>query len=116
MEESLTAAEPATPASSASRARLAWREWRRTPPVLGGVLIVTGGAEILSTAVVSLGPTLRVGLGGVDGFVGIIIAFLLAGWGLLLWFSPAPRLFYSIVAMVLALASFNTLNYGGFFI
>lgn len=116
MEASLTAAEPATPAGSAKRARLAWREWRRTRPFWGGLLITTGGIEILSTAVVSLGPTLRVGLGGVDGFVGIVIAFVLAVCGLLLWFSPAQRPFYSIVAMVLALASFNTLNYGGFFI
>jgi hypothetical protein len=77
---------------------------------------VLGGAEILSTSVISLGPTFRVGLGGVDGFLGTVIAFVLALCGLLLWFSPGQRVFYSIVAVVLALATFNTINYGGFFI
>jgi hypothetical protein len=98
------------------RARLAFRQWRRTRPFWGGLLIVAGGGEILSTTVLSIGPTLRVGLGGVNGFVGTMIAFVLALCGLLLWFSPAQRVFYSIVAIVLALASFNTINYGGFFI
>jgi hypothetical protein len=98
------------------RAWLAFRQWRRTRPFWGGLLIVAGGGEILSTTVVSLGPTLRVGLGGVNGFVGTMIAFVLALCGLLLWFSPAQRVFYSIVAIVLALATFNTINYGGFFI
>jgi Family of unknown function (DUF6114) len=119
----VTAANPVSaPAGKSGRSgrvrrtRLAFRQWRRTRPFWGGLLIVLGGGEILSTTVVSLGPTLRVGLGGVNGFVGTMIAFVLALCGLLLWFSPAQRVFYSIVAIVLALATFNTINYGGFFI
>ena len=115
----MTTADPVTPAGGARRAhraRMAWRDWRRTRPFWGGLLIVLGGGEILSTSVVSLGPTFRAGLGGVDGFLGTVIAFVLALCGLLLWFSPAQRVFYSIVAVVLALATFNTINYGGFFI
>jgi hypothetical protein len=115
----VTTADPGTPAGSAERtqrARQAWRAWRRTRPFWGGLLIVLGGAEILSTTVLSLGPVFRVGLGGVNGFVGTVIAFVLALCGLLLWFSPAQRVFYSIVAVILALATFNTINYGGFFI
>ncbi len=112
----MTTADPGTPTGGAGRAGTAWRDWRRTRPFWGGLLIVLGGAEILSTSVISLGPTFRVGLGGVDGFFGTVIAFVLALCGLLLWFSPAQRVFYSIVAVVLALATFNTINYGGFFI
>jgi Family of unknown function (DUF6114) len=115
----VTTADPAASAGGAQRTRrvrAAWRDWRRSRPFWGGLLIVLGGAEILSTSVVSLGPTFRVGLGGVDGFLGTVIAFVLALCGLLLWFSPAQRVFYSIVAVVLALATFNTINYGGFFI
>ena len=124
----MTTADPVTPAGGAKRAerakraqrarraRQAWRGWRRTRPFWGGLLIVLGGAEILSTTVLSLGPTFRVGLGGVNAFVGTVIAFVLALCGLLLWFSPAQRVFYSIVAVILALATFNTINYGGFFI
>jgi Family of unknown function (DUF6114) len=112
----VTTADPVTPTGGTRRARTAWRNWRRSRPFWGGLLIVLGGGEILSTSVVSLGPTFRVGLGGVDGFLGTVIAFVLALCGLLLWFSPAQRVFYSIVAVVLALATFNTINYGGFFI
>jgi uncharacterized protein DUF6114 len=113
----LTAAHPMTGDNGRrSSRRLAWRGWRRTRPFWGGLLILLAGAEIISTTLVSLGPTFRVGLGGVNGFFGTVIALLLALCGLLLWFSPAQRLFYSIVAVVLALATFNTINYGGFFI
>jgi hypothetical protein len=58
----------------------------------------------------------RVGLGGVNGFVGTLIAFVLMLCGLLLWFTPQQRVFYAIVSVLLALATFNTINYGGFFI
>ena len=95
---------------------IAFREWRRTRPFWGGLLIVCGAGEILSTTVVSLGPTFRVGLGGVNAFVGVIITAVLGLCGLLLWFSPGQRTFYSIVAVILALATFNTINYGGFFL
>ncbi len=107
---------PARTGTGLRRARLAFRAWRRTRPFWGGLLVLLGGLEILSTTVVSLGPTLRVGLGGVDGFLGTLIAAVLALCGLLLWFTPAQRVFYSIVAVLLALATFNTINYGGFFI
>jgi Family of unknown function (DUF6114) len=116
----LTAADstsaPADNAKHLRQARLFFREWRRTRPFWGGLLITLGGVEILSTTVLSLGPTFRVGLGGVNAFLGTVIAFVLTLCGLLLWFSPAQRVFYSIVAVVLALATFNTINYGGFFI
>ena len=95
---------------------IAFRAWRRTRPFWGGLLVVLGAAEILSTTVLSLGPTFRVGLGGVNAFVGVIVTVVLGVCGLLLWFSPAQRVFYSIVSVILALATFNTINYGGFFL
>lgn len=96
------------------RARRGWRDWRRTRPFWGGLLVVAGGAEIIATTLVSLGVTLRVGLGGVGGLLGTVIALVLVLCGILLWLSPAQRAFYSIVAVVLALATFNTINLGGF--
>ncbi len=98
------------------RAWRSWRNWRRSRPFWGGLLIIAGGAEILSTSVVSLGVALRAGLGGLGGFPGTVIALVLVLSGVLLWFSPAQRVFYSIVAVVLAIATFNTINYGGFLI
>lgn len=100
----------------AGRARRRWRDWRRSRPFWGGLLVVAGGAEIIATTLVSLGVTLRVGLGGVGGLLGTIIALVLVLCGVLLWLSPAQRAFYSIVAVVLALATFNTINLGGFLI
>lgn len=94
----------------------AWRRWRRTRPFWGGLLVTLAGGEILSTAILSLGVTLRVGIGGLGSFAGAVIAVVLLISGLLLWFNPAQRVFYSIVAVVLALATFNMINYGGFFI
>ncbi len=72
------------------RARRGWRNWRRTRPFWGGLLVVAGG------------------------LLGTVIALVLVLCGILLWLSPAQRAFYSIVAVVLALATFNTINLGGF--
>jgi uncharacterized protein DUF6114 len=98
------------------RARRGWRSWRRSRPFWGGLLVVAGGAEIISTTLVSLSVTLRVGLGGVGGLLGTVIALVLVLCGVLLWLSAAQRAFYSIVAVVLALATFNTINLGGFLV
>jgi uncharacterized protein DUF6114 len=106
--------EPAGRAGRLARARRSWRDWRRTRPFWGGLLVAAGGGEIIATTLVSLGVTLRVGLGGVGGLLGTVIALVLVLCGILLWLSPAQRAFYSIVAVVLALATFNTINLGGF--
>src|SRR6185312_3332592 len=53
---------------------------------------------------------------GATGLLSLLIPVILVACGLLLWFTPAQRLFYSIVAAVTAVYSLIGLNLGGFFV
>jgi hypothetical protein len=53
---------------------------------------------------------------GVQGLAGYLIPTFLALCGALLWLNPVDRLFYSLVAIFLALGSWITSNLGGFFL
>jgi hypothetical protein len=85
--------------------------WRRTRPFWGGLLISLAGLEIFATERAPLRVMLHVGLQGVAGYAIPVVLVLL---GVLLWINPAQRLFYSLVAAVLVLASWLTSNLGGF--
>ncbi|MFC4070514.1 DUF6114 domain-containing protein [Actinoplanes subglobosus] len=89
------------------------RSWRRTRPFWGGLFVLLGGLEIMFTVWAPLGVVLRVGM---QNFIGYLIPIVIILCGLLLWFTPAQRIFYSLVAIVCALASFITSNMGGFII
>lgn len=111
--------EPA-PASAASvhqgplrRAWLAWRRWRRSRPFWGGLLIVLGAGEILLSERAPLRAIVHFGAQGLAGYIVPIIMLLC---GLLLLVNPQQRLFYSIFAILMSLASWITANLGGFFV
>lgn len=89
------------------------RSWRRTRPFWGGLFVLLGGLEIMFTVWAPLGVVLRVGM---QNFIGYLIPIVIILCGLLLWFTPAQRIFYSLVAIVCALASFITSNMGGFIV
>ena len=55
-------------------------------------------------------------MSGSRGCAGYLIPVMLLLCGALLWFNPAQRAFYSLLAIVLALGSWITSNLGGFFI
>jgi len=88
-------------------------QWRHARPFWGGLFVFLGGAEIFLTVKAPLPVVVHVGM---QGFIGYLVPILLALLGLLIIFSPAQRLFYSIVAAVLALASWLTSNLGGFIV
>ena len=88
-----------------------FRRWRRTRPFWGGLFIVLSGLEIFATERAPMRVVLHVGLQGLAGYAIPIVLVLL---GVLLWVNPAQRLFYSLVAAVLVLASWLTANLGGF--
>lgn len=90
-----------------------FRRWRRSRPFWGALLIIFGGAEILLTVWAPLGVVLHVGMQGLAGYL-VPVVLLLAG--ILLLVSPGQRLFYSILAALMAMASWVTSNLGGFFI
>jgi hypothetical protein len=88
-------------------------QWRHARPFWGGLFVFLGGTEIFLTVKAPLPVVVHVGM---QGFIGYLLPILLALLGLLIIFSPAQRLFYSVVAAVLALASWLTSNLGGFVI
>lgn len=94
-------------------ARSAFWHWRHARPFWGGLFVFLGGAEIFLTVKAPLPVVVHVGM---QGFIGYLVPIVLALLGLLTIFSPAQRLFYSMVAAVLALASWLTSNLGGFVI
>jgi hypothetical protein len=96
----------------------AWRsatDWRRSRPFWGGVFLVAAGAELLLIPLPehSLGLIMHVGTGGV---LGILIGALLIACAFLLWFQPQHRVFYSIAAVLLAIAALVASNLGGFIV
>jgi hypothetical protein len=95
------------------QALLAWQRWRRTRPFWGGLLIILGGAEMLLSEQAPLPIVIHV---GVQGLAGYLVPIVLVLCGLLLWLSPLQQTFYSVLAVVLALASWVTSNLGGFFV
>jgi Family of unknown function (DUF6114) len=94
----------------------AWRsaaDWRRGRPFWGGLFLIVAGVELLLIPLPerSLGLIMHIGTGGV---LGILIGVLLIVCAFLLWFQPEHRVFYSIVAVLLAIAALVASNLGGF--
>jgi hypothetical protein len=120
-ESAPAASPPASPpagngrSGAAVRAWRGWRRWRRSRPFWAGLLLLIAGAELLLIPLPlnSLGLIVHVGFGGIAG---ILIGSVLIVCALLLWFSPAQRTFYSIVAVLLSIAALIASNLGGFFL
>ncbi|MGC4866586.1 DUF6114 domain-containing protein [Micromonospora sp. DT53] len=103
-------ARPGGPA----QAWLLFRRWRRSRPFWGGLLVALAGLEMFASTRMTLN-----GLSfhsGATGLLSLLIPIILVTCGLLLWFTPAQRLFYSVVAAVTAIYSLIGLNLGGFFV
>ncbi|WP_433361737.1 DUF6114 domain-containing protein [Actinoplanes sp. CA-142083] len=91
-----------------------FRRWRRRRPFWGGLLLILSAVELFLSANMAIGG-IEIHLGP-QGFLSYLIPAILLLCGLLVWFTPAQRLFYGIVALLAALYSFIGLNLGGFFI
>jgi hypothetical protein len=91
----------------------AWYKWRRNRPFWGGLLVLLGGGEILLSERAPIPVVIHVGMQGLAGYLVPVVLLLC---GLLLWFTPEQRTFYSIVAVLLSLVSWVTSNLGGFFV
>jgi len=94
---------------------LRFRAWRRSRPFWAGIFLLVAGAELLLIPLPmdSIGLIVHIGIGGISG---ILIGAVLMVAGLLLWFHPVQRMFYSIVAVLLAIAALVASNLGGFLI
>ena len=104
--------EPAPSAEpAAGTRRRTFRQWRRSRPFWGGLLVVLGGLEIILATRATLPVMLHVGL---QGAIGYLIPIIIVICGFLIIFTPAQRIWNSCVAMVLGLATWLTSNLGGF--
>jgi Family of unknown function (DUF6114) len=101
------------PDGALRRARFAWQRWRRTRPFWGGLLVILGAGEILLSEKAPLPLVIHIGLQGLAGYLVPTVMLLC---GLLLWFHPVQKTFYSVLAVLLALGSWITSNLGGFFV
>jgi hypothetical protein len=77
------------------------------------LFVILGGTVTILTERAPLPLVVHIGIQGAAGF---LIPIVLVLCGLLLWFNPRQRMFYGIVAILLALGSWITSNLGGFFI
>ncbi|MEU7716271.1 DUF6114 domain-containing protein [Micromonospora chalcea] len=99
---------------TAARTWRTFRRWQRRRPFWGGLFIILAGVEMLASTRLTLN-----GLSfssGATGLLSLLIPAILVTCGVLLWLSPAQRLFYSIVAAVTTVYSLIGLNLGGFFL
>lgn len=111
----MTTANPshARPGGPAQAWRL-FRRWQRSRPFWGGLLTALAGLEMFaSTRMTVNGLSFH---SGASGLLSLLIPVILVTCGLLLWFTPTQRLFYSVVAAVTAVYSLIGLNLGGFFV
>ncbi|GAA0472076.1 hypothetical protein Ade02nite_51680 [Paractinoplanes deccanensis] len=89
-----------------------FRRWRRSRPFWGGLFLLLSGFEMFLSANMNLG-NLELHLGP-QGFLSYLLPLIMVLTGILVWATPAQRLFYGIVGLLTALYSFLGLNLGGF--
>ncbi|MET8123763.1 DUF6114 domain-containing protein [Micromonospora sp. NPDC005189] len=111
----MTTANPthARPGGTAQAWRT-FRRWQRSRPFWGGLFITLAGVEMFaSTRMTINGLSFH---SGTTGLLSLLIPVILVTCALLLWLSPAQRLFYSVVAAFTVVYSLIGLNLGGFFV
>jgi len=96
-----------------------WQAWRRSRPFWGGLLMIASGLELFAlplSGVLVHGAVKLVIYIGIGGVFGVLIGALLIVAGLVTWFNPAHKTFYSIAGVVLGIVSFPASNLGGLFL
>jgi Family of unknown function (DUF6114) len=102
------------PARQASheQSRAQFRRWSVRRPFVGGMLIVLAGIEMFFSGQLDIGH-IHVQV-GIEGFQATVIPVALVLLGLLAILMPAHRIFYGIIALVIAVYSLIGVNLGGF--
>jgi hypothetical protein len=96
-----------------------WQAWRRSRPFWGGLLLVASGLELFAlplSGVLVHGALRLVIYIGIGGVFGVLIGALLVVAGLVTWFNPVHKTFYSIAGIVLGIVSWPASNLGGLFL
>ncbi|MEV6633289.1 DUF6114 domain-containing protein [Actinoplanes sp. NPDC051470] len=92
--------------------RRRFAHWRRARPFWGGLLLTLSAAALFLSANLTL-KAMEVHFGQ-EGFLSYLLPLVMLLCGLLVWFTPAQRVFYAIVALMTAVYSLIGLNLGGF--
>jgi hypothetical protein len=103
-----------TNSSTLARAWSAFVRWERGRPFWGGLFLVLSGLEFYVSAHMDLMPV-KVSFGS-QGFLSWVIPLGLLLCGLLVWLTPAQRIFYGILGATVSVAALIGLNLGGFFV
>lgn len=88
--------------------------WSRQRPFIGGLLTALGGVEMFFSGQLSVGA-MKVQV-GIEGFQAMLIPIVLVVLGVLATLMPQHRIFYGVIALVVAVYSLVGVNLGGFFL
>ena len=100
--------------ASRERSRAEFRGWSRRRPFVGGALVILAGIEMFFSGQLDIGH-IHVQV-GIEGFQATVIPIALVLLGLLAMLMPAHRIFYGVIALVIAVYSLIGVNLGGFFV
>ena len=87
-----------------------FRDWRRSRPFWGGLLVLAGGLEIIY---LPLSPVSQLIAAGVVGAQSILVGFLIVILGPFIWFSPSNRTLAGVLAIIFSISSLVLSNLGG---
>ena len=107
--EITTAARPETSATGSRFGR-----WYRSRPLIGGILIVVAGIEMVLSGQLDLG-SIHIQV-GIEGMQAMILPFALVTLGVLIIVMPVHRMFYGIMCLALSIYAVVGVNLGGFLI
>jgi len=96
-----------------------WRDWRRSRPFWGGLLLILSGLELFAIPLsgdLMHGAVKLVIYIGIAGVFGVLIGALLVAAGLAIWLNQAHKTFYGVAGIVLGIVSFPASNLGGLFV
>jgi hypothetical protein len=104
------------PVQRASRdeSRAQFRSWASKRPFVGSALVALAGIEMFFSGQLDIGH-IHVQV-GIEGFQATVIPIALVLLGVLVMFMPAHRIFYGVIALVIAVYSLIGVNLGGFIV
>lgn len=97
------------------KTRKSFGQWRKERPFGAGLLMILGGAVILTPAYLSFEVSnIQIQVSTISGVSTLLIGILLIACGVMTWTKGDSRILTGITAMILALVALPTSNFGGF--
>lgn len=107
--KSTTAVDP-----NVSRTGYRFGRWYRSRPLIGGILIVFAGLEMIFSGQLDIG-SIHIQV-GIEGMQAMILPVALATLGVLIIAMPVHRIFYGVMSLVISIYALVGVNLGGFLI